>query len=140
MNETIEGNLADATALLNEAVICWEDAESENGLGTSARMCANYAEGAKIRELFAHAHLRDALRRLHEEDAVHAMHDFDLGDEDALDEAQNELAEAIDALFELDYTPYDPDPDAKHTCQTVLEAIKEVQEMLKGIVLTDRKP
>ncbi len=136
MKETIDGNLAEAAALLKEAVICWEDAESETGVGTSAQMSANFVEGAKIRQLFAHAHLRDALRRLHVEDAFHAMHDF--GDEDALDAAQNELDEAIDALWELDHTPYGDDTDAKHTCQAVLETINEVQEMFKDIVLTDR--
>jgi hypothetical protein len=85
MQETIEGSLREAAALLKRAIVCWEDVEEAPMRRTPSRVTASYIEGAKIRQIFAQGHLRQANRLLNDEMEQHAL--FEDGGEDELDMA-----------------------------------------------------
>jgi hypothetical protein len=136
MQETIEGSLREAAALLKRAIVCWEDVEDAPMRRPPSQVTASNIEGAKVRQIFAQGHLRQANRLLNDEMERHAL--FEDGGEDELAMASEFLGESMGLLRDLNYTEYRTDPIGLSVCRTVHEQIEEILSVLEDVFLTDR--
>ena len=148
MQDTLVESLEFADMLLRQAVVCWEDVR--DAPLTRPVMAAIYGEHAKIRQLLAHGHLRQARLRVQDELEGQDTQSLllselvgntieDKSNADDLQIVSRSLDTSINDLKSLSYANWREDPRALDVCETVRQRIQEALVTLEDTYLIERE-
>ncbi len=150
MQDTLEDSLRMAELLMGQAASCLEDQTYAPRRGTAPSMARRFGEQARVRQLIAQGHLREA--RLSVQDEIEGQDTQDLliseliGQSEGNNENEAKLRAvwqnldmAIDDLGSFSYASWTEDSRALEVCQSVRKSLQEILGGLADVYLIGRE-